>query len=480
VLRLVRPDADALTGGAGGSAGLSGPATLAHCVPLRNHLSRMRTRDDIPASDLDRRTLLRGAGALAIAGSAGLTGCSLVSRGSSAAGGDARTIKIGYVTPSTGPLASFGEADTFVVDSLRAYFGTNGIKTGAGTSDVEIVIKDCASDSKQAATVATSLINDDAVDLMLVSSTPDVTNPVADACEASGVPCISTVAPWQPYFFGRGASPVSSFTWTYHFFWGLEDVEAVFMDMWDAVDSNGAVGALWPNDPDGNAWGDPATGFLPAVNDRGYDVVDPGFYANGSPDFTPQITQFRDNDAQILVGVPIPPDFTTFWQQAVAAKYQPKLVTVAKALLFPSAIDALAGTGNNLGTEVWWSPSHPFTSSLTQQSAKDLADAYTAETGKQWTQPLGYVHALFEVATAALSACDSPEDRRGVVAALSQLQLQTVCGPLDWNAGPVPNVAKTPLVGGQWRLTGDKSELVIVSNAQALNIPRTGNIQPMR
>jgi branched-chain amino acid transport system substrate-binding protein len=30
-----------------------------------------------------------------------------------------RVIKIGYVSPQTGPLAPFGEADSFVVDQIR-------------------------------------------------------------------------------------------------------------------------------------------------------------------------------------------------------------------------------------------------------------------------------------------------------------------------------------------------------------------------
>ena len=51
---------------------------------------------------------------------------------------------------------------------------------------------------------------------------------------------------------------------------------------------------------------------------------------------------------------------------------------------------------------MWWSPSHPFTSSLTKQSAKALAEAYEAGTKKQWTQPIGFAHALFEVAADAL------------------------------------------------------------------------------
>ena len=32
----------------------------------------------------------------------------------------------------------------------------------------------------------------------LAAVTPETTNPVSDQCEANGVPCISTVAPWQP------------------------------------------------------------------------------------------------------------------------------------------------------------------------------------------------------------------------------------------------------------------------------------------
>ena len=51
---------------------------------------------------------------------------------------------------------------------------------------------------------------------MLVSSTPETTNPVSDQCEREK-PCISTVAPWQP--FGRGGEPGVGFDHAYHFFW---------------------------------------------------------------------------------------------------------------------------------------------------------------------------------------------------------------------------------------------------------------------
>ena len=78
---------------------------------------------------------------------------------------------------------------------------------GGQSYTVEILRKDSESDPDTAAAVALELINEDQIDLMLVGNTPETTNPVADQCEANGVPCISSVAPWQPWFFGRGGDP---------------------------------------------------------------------------------------------------------------------------------------------------------------------------------------------------------------------------------------------------------------------------------
>jgi branched-chain amino acid transport system substrate-binding protein len=292
------------------------------------------------------------------------------------------------------------------------------------------------------------------------------------------VPCITTVAPWQPFYFGRGATPDRPFAWTYHFFWGLEDVEQVYQDMWGQVGTNRRAAALWPNDPDGNAW---SADFPNAVAGAGYTITDPGLYENGTQDFTAQISAFRAADAQVLLGVPIPPDFATFWQQAQQQGFRPRVATVAKALLFPSAVEAIGPSADNLCTEVWWSPQHPFTSSLTGQRAADLAAAYEQSTGRQWTQPVGFVHALFEVAAAALTRAGSPEPR-AVADALGALRVSTIVGELDWTAGPVRNVAKTPLVGGQWRSTPGAArpfDLVIVSNSLAPQIPTAGRVEPL-
>ena len=127
---------------------------------------------------------------------------------------------------------------------------------------------------------------------MLVASTPETTNPVSTQCEIEEVPCISTVAPWQPYFIGRQANPAGGppawkpFNYTYHFFWGLEDVIAVFTNMWGQLKTDKSVGGLFPNDGDGNAWGDKHVGFPPVLDKLGYKLTDPGRYQNLTDDFT--------------------------------------------------------------------------------------------------------------------------------------------------------------------------------------------------
>jgi branched-chain amino acid transport system substrate-binding protein len=417
--------------------------------------------------------------AVAAVGTLVLAACGggLDDSGDDGAGGGTRTLKIGYVSPQTGSLAPFGEADSYVIDAMTKYFTDSPLEVGGQQYQVTVIRKDAASDSKRAGEAAADLINNDGVDLILASSTPDIVNPVADQCEANGVPCITTVAPWQPYYLGRGGTPDKPFTWTYHFFWGLEDVEAVYLDIWSRVPTNKKAGGLWPNDPDGKAWGDKKTGFGPVVAKQDYSIVDPGFYPNGTQDFTAQISRFKAENAQVLLGVPIPPDFVNFWKQARQQGYRPKIATIGKALLFPSVIGSLGSIGNNLATEVWWSPNHPFKSSLTGQSAKELADAYESTTSKQWTQPLGFAHALFEVAVAAVKAAGGAEKQK-IVDALKTLKVSTVVGALDWTTGPVPNVAKTPLTGGQWRQTsGGKYpfDLVIVSNTLASDIPTGGS-----
>jgi len=414
-----------------------------------------------------RRKLLKTGTAAGLALSAGGLAAPALASGAK--------IKMGYVSPQSGPLAAFSEADSFIINNFLA----------SSVDNFEVIVKDSQSNPNRAAEVAKELIIDDEIDLMLVASTPETTNPVATTCEAEEVPVISTVAPWQPYFIGQQGNPGDPGSWepfdySFHFFWGLEDIIAVFMNMWNQLDTNKQVGGLYPNDGDGNAWGDPVVGFPPVLEAQGYTLTDPGRYQNLTDDFTAQINAYKAANCDIVTGVPIPPDFTTFWTQAKQQGFAPKAASIGKAILFPVAVEALGDAGHNLSSEVWWSPSHPFSSSLNGMSAGELAAGYTAATGRQWTQPIGFVHALFEVAKDVFGRTSDAGDGDAVAETIAATNLNTIVGNVAWNGAGLPpfaarNVAKTPLVGGQWRLKdGGGYDLIIVDNQTAPTIPTGG------
>ncbi len=387
-------------------------------------------------------------------------------------------IRIGFVDPRTGPIAAFGEATEFIIDAFMASSG-GMVESGGRMHPVEIIYKDTQSNASRAAEVAGELISDDEVHLMLASSTPDTCNPVADQCEINEVPCVTSDCPWQPYFFGRGGNPAEPFRYTYHFFWGLEDVIANFTSLWNSKPAGKTVGGLFPNDADGNAWGDPELGFPKPLAAQGFKLVDPGRYQNLSDDYSTQINAFKAAGVEIVTGVMLPPDFGTFWSQAAQLGFRPRIVTVGKALLFPAAVASLGARAEGLTTEVWWSPLHPFSSSLTGQRSLALANDWTAESGRQWTQPIGFKHALFEVAVDVLKRTASYEDPDAMRDAIVATDLDTVVGKVNWQTGPVANVSKTPLVAGQWKKgSGDFPwDLQVVSNQHAPSIPVSGTFE---
>jgi branched-chain amino acid transport system substrate-binding protein len=409
-----------------------------------------------------RRDVIKLLGAAATAGP-------MIVRGTTANATSSKVIKIGHVSSPTGVFAPFAEADPFILDQIRTVL-VKGITNGWVTYQVQIISKDSQSNTTRASEVASDLILRDKVDLLISSGSPETTNAVADQAEANEVPCITGMTPWQPYFFGRHGIPEKGFTWTYHFAFGLEDIIASFLALWKSVETNKVVGALFPNDIGGNAWADAKHGFPPALQEAGYKLIDTGRFQPFSDDYGSQIAAFKNAGVEIVTGTVTTPDFTTFWNQAAQQSFKPKVVTIGKALLFPDSVATLGGRADGLSCEIWWSPSHPFKSGLTGQSAKELCDAYQLSTGRAWTQPIGFQHALFEVAIDVLKRAKNLDEPASILEAIVATDYHSVVGPIKWSGQPVKNVSKTPLVAGQWRKRDNGFELVICEDSTAPNI----------
>ncbi|MGH3025838.1 MAG: ABC transporter substrate-binding protein, partial [Gaiellaceae bacterium] len=145
---------------------------------------------------ISRRELLKragvGAGGVALAGTIPTAAWARANGTTKAA---ANTIKLGFISPITGPAAGFGEGDPYIIGLAKKAFA-KGLTVAGTRYDVEIVSKDSQSDPARCAQVANDLIHSENVDLLLATSTPESVNPASDAAEAAQVPSIATIVPW--------------------------------------------------------------------------------------------------------------------------------------------------------------------------------------------------------------------------------------------------------------------------------------------
>lgn len=417
---------------------------------------------------LSRRTFV---GTAAAAGILTLAGRAAIAQ-------EAAPIRVGFVSPRTGPLAGFGKTDGYVLDQARNALA-GGLEVNGKIYAVEILDRDTQSDPARAAQLAKDLINE-GIDLMLAVSTPEVINPVSDACEAAGVPCLSTVMPWEAWYYGRGAKPgePSPFKWTYHFGFGVGEIFKTYVSQWNLIETNKKVGVMYPNDADGNAV---RAVLAPQLAEAGYTIVDPGAYETGTTDYSTQIALFKAEGVEIINSFPIPSDFAVFWRQAAqqGLTRQIKIIQTAKTGLFPSDAEALGSLGNYMASAAPWHRDFPYTSPLTGLNGVELTDGWEATTGEQWTLMLGATLSLLDAGVEVLKTSSDPKSRSANRDALAVLNVETIGGQVDFTSGPVPNVSPGPIVGSQWvPSAGEKYQFdyVLTENVTDPNVPVTAQL----
>lgn len=421
------------------------------------------------ASRINRRTLLKAAGAAGVASAANIPLVNI-------AGAASNTLKIGWVGCLSGVRAAFAEPDSWVHERIKTYL-KDGLQIGGKNYAVEFVIKDNQSDPNRSSVVASELVLREKCDLILVED-GDAAIPVGELADARGVPTLSTMVPWQGWMFPRKSTPDKGFPYSFHFFWGADDVVKNFVGMWESVETNKKVGTLYIDNPPGTAFSDPMRGLPGGIKQAGFQELSAGLFQIATDDFSNQVSAFKNGAVDIVSGFTYGNHWVTLWNQAAQAGFKPQICTVAAAFLFPSALNALGDRGDGMSTEVWWTPAYPFKSSLTGQTAAELAAEWEKTTGKQWTQPIGYAHALWEAGIAALRNSD-PKDKNSLRDAIAGLDIQTIVGPVKFKGSPIKNVAVTSLSGGQWRKAKSgksKYELLIVHNGTAPFIPKQADL----
>ncbi|CAG1006838.1 MAG: ABC transporter substrate-binding protein [Rhizobiaceae bacterium] len=387
------------------------------------------------------------------------------------------TIRIGYIDQITGIRANFGETAPWVVEQVQNHL-KDGIEIGGKKWAVEILVRDSQSDVNRMGSLGNELVLRENVDLLLVAD--GLAAPALEICDQNGTPAVSTILQWEPFYASRGSGPDKGYPWSFLFFWSGADIIRNYIGMWKASGIDPVVGTFYEDNDFGRGFSGGMTAELAA---NGFKEVPGGLFKEQVDDFSNQVAAFRDGGAKIVTGLVFPQHFATFWGQAKQAGLSLEAATIAAAFVFPSGVEVLGDQGAGMSTEIWFNNELPFKSSLTGQSAHDFCAAYEASTGKQWAQPMGYHHAVWEVGLAALKASGDPKNRAAVRDAIAGLDLDTMVGKVDFKNSTMKSVANTWVTMGQWHRAREGSkfpyELFVTNNVTAPHVPIQKEFMPL-
>ena len=325
-----------------------------------------------------------------------------------------RPIKLGFVTPASGPLAAVGEVNDFVLGDARAAF-KKGVANPAGNFPVEFSSK-TASPTR---TVQPKSRRPDPAGQRRTHARrrdagkhqPGVRPVRAQRRTLSfqrrclGSPGSSAAAAIPPKassgrIISTGGSRTSS-TSSRH----LER------------DRHQQESRRLPRQRRGRQrLGRPQHRIAAAAEKRDTRSSTPAFPASCSRISAPHF-RVQDQGVEIVSGVPIPPDFKNFWpRRASKASVRRSSRSARPTRCLPPS--KLGDLGVGLSQEVWWTPTNPYKSSLTGVSSAGLAKAYEDATGRQYNGMIGFSHSLLEVAADMIKRAKDPTDKDSLVEAI--------------------------------------------------------------
>lgn len=226
----------------------------------------------------------RGAAVLATAGLALVAACAPGSDDDSTVA-DSGTIKVGFLSPVTGPVAAAGIE---MREGWELYWDQHGDQVGDVT--VETVFEDDAGDPETALTKARRLIDDEQVDLIVGPLLANTALAVSDYVTRAGIPSFQPITAaddltqraHQPLMIRAG-----SYTGSQMNFPGGQ---------WAYDEGHRTAVTLCPDYAFG--W-ESCAGFVRAFTEAGGEVVDQQWFPLGTQDFSTYVTELDNADADI-------------------------------------------------------------------------------------------------------------------------------------------------------------------------------------
>jgi branched-chain amino acid transport system substrate-binding protein len=348
-----------------------------------------------------------------------------------------QTIKIGGAVSFTGPFASGGLESKFGYEKAVADINKGGgiyVKEFDKQIPLELIIEDDESDSTKCVARLEKMHSVDKVVAYLGPYGSTLCAASAGIAEKNRVPILavsfSLLAPHQQgykYLFSPFAKTDT----------GLEAIFAT-IDTINKAQRPSRV-AVFAEKTD---WGEELMHFTPEVAKKGgYTIVASKSYAVGTKDFSSLIIAAKSADADILLGVPAPPDGIALMRQIKELDYNPKVVIFWRAAGTPLWSANLKQNGDYVCFVSNWD--HHFK----YPGCSELVAAYKAKHNRLPAVTVGVTYSCVQILAEAIKRAGTLDSNK-IRDAIAATDMTTVEGPVKFRAD---GVGITPVAMMQWQ-----------------------------
>lgn len=343
-------------------------------------------------------------------------------------------VTIGRICPMTGEYAEYAEgtleAERAAVEELNQ---SGGIFIDALEKKlmVRYLLRDSGSTEKGAKDAALELIEEENVDLIIVTHTDSTVLPVAEVCEEKQVPCFCADADenlWTKMGKHKYSFLISA---------GTKEQLDAFLPIWQEKASTSLVILTDMNTSE--------SGFVEktvkyCANNR-ITVSE----ANLSDDY---VTALQNAKADALLCVLDTDAYLNAVRRISDAGLVIKSYMLVNEHLYYAALekDPLSEAFDQTYTAEVWAPSYSSVSSLTRQDGKALSEWWNSEYITPCPESLGYKHGVVEVAVETLKRAMAL-DAESVIKAAEELNLDTILGTVHFDQN---HFAAVPCMASQW------------------------------
>jgi branched-chain amino acid transport system substrate-binding protein len=380
-------------------------------------------------------------------------------------GSDKTSFKIGFVAPLTGPLANFTVGVKHAADLALAVMNKDGgitVKELNKKLPVEIVWGDSESSPTKASEVATKLATSDKVDILVGEWTPDTANPVSVVGERYKIPALVSGAP-DTSWLANGP-----YTWSYALMFNYDYFLDEYFNGFDRLETSKKIGLILDSSVDGTGMAQFITQKAP---DRGYTIVDPGRFPQGTTDYTSIISKIQSEGCDILVASLITPELVTMWNQFQQLGFKPKIAVLSKGMHLSADVKALGPTAAGNCIETQWSPEFPFKSSLLGMTAAELSKDFVDNVKQAPDVTIGWDYSLFDVIYDVLTRAQSVNNET-IRQAFAATDLNCIYGHITFQEN---HVGYVPICFGQWvpdptAISGYRKALIAANHVPEVKI----------